>query len=66
MIANWIQLWRRNLLRFKLYSFINIAGLSLGISAAAAIYIYILDELSYDQVSRERRSDLPREHSYAL
>ena len=49
MIANWIQLWRRNLLRFKLYTVINIAGLSLGISAAVAIYIHILDELSYDR-----------------
>ena len=49
MIANWIQLWRRNLLRFKLYTFINIAGLSLGISAAVAIYIHIFDELSYDR-----------------
>ena len=49
MITNWIQLWQRHLLRFKLYTFINIAGLSLGISAAAAIYIYILDELTYDR-----------------
>ena len=48
MIANWIQLWRRHLLRFKLYTFVNIAGLSLGICAVVAIYIYVLDELSYD------------------
>ena len=49
MIANWIQLWLRHLLRFKLYTFVNIAGLSLGICAVVAIYIYILDELSYDK-----------------
>jgi putative ABC transport system permease protein len=49
MIANWIRLWLRNLLRFKLYTFVNIAGLSLGICAVAAIYVYILDELSYDR-----------------
>ena len=49
MIANWIQLWLRNLLRFKLYAFINIAGLSLGICAVVAIFVYILDELSYDR-----------------
>ena len=49
MIANWIQLWLRHLLRFKLYTFVNIAGLSLGICAVVAIYIYVLDELSYDR-----------------
>ena len=49
MIANWIQLWLRHLLRFKLYTFVNIAGFSLGICAVVAIYVYILDELSYDR-----------------
>lgn len=49
MIANWIQLWQRNLLRFKLYTIINIAGLSLGVCAVVAIFIYIVDELSYDR-----------------
>ena len=49
MIVNWIQLWLRHLLRFKLYTFVNIAGLSLGICAVVAIYVYILDELSYDR-----------------
>ena len=47
-MAHWIQQWGRNLQRFKLYTIINIAALSLGISAVVAIYIYVTDELSYD------------------
>lgn len=48
MIANWIQIWFRNLHRFKLYTLINVVGLSLGICAVMAIFMYIADELSYD------------------
>lgn len=33
----------------KLYSFINIAGLSIGLAAAILIALYIRDELSYDR-----------------
>ncbi len=47
-MLHWIQQWGRNLQRFKLYTIINIAGLSLGISGVIAIYIYVTDELSYD------------------
>lgn len=39
----------RNLLRNKTYSFINIAGLSLGLACAMLIMLYIKDEVSYDQ-----------------
>ncbi|HEX6227426.1 MAG TPA: ABC transporter permease, partial [Chryseolinea sp.] len=49
MIANWIQLWLRNLLRFKLYTIINVSGLSLGIFAVVAIFVYVTDELKYDR-----------------
>jgi putative ABC transport system permease protein len=44
-----IKIWFRSLIRYKLYTFINIAGLSLGICAVVAIFVYITDELSYDQ-----------------
>lgn len=44
-----MKIWFRTLTRYKLYSFINIAGLSLGICAVVAIFVYIVDELSYDK-----------------
>ena len=44
-----MQLWLRNLRRFKLYTIINVAGLTLGICSVVAIYVYVLDELSYDK-----------------
>ena len=37
------------MLRQKGYSFINIAGLSLGIAASLLIILYVVDELSFDR-----------------
>lgn len=37
------------MMRQKGYSFINIAGLSLGIAASLLIILYVVDELSYDR-----------------
>ncbi len=39
----------RNLMRHKLYSVINIAGLSIGLAAAILIALYVRDQLSYDR-----------------
>jgi putative ABC transport system permease protein len=39
----------RNLVKNKLYSFINIAGLSVGLSCAIFIALFVRDELSYDK-----------------
>lgn len=44
-----LKIWFRTLTRYKLYTFINIAGLSLGICAVVAIFLYVVDELSYDK-----------------
>jgi len=38
----------RGFARHKLYSFINIAGLSIGLAAAVLITLYVRDQLSYD------------------
>jgi putative ABC transport system permease protein len=43
------RIWFRTLTRYKLYTFINISGLSLGICAVVAIFIYVADELSFDK-----------------
>jgi predicted permease len=39
----------RNILRHKGYSFINIAGLAIGLACCLLIAVWILDELSYDK-----------------
>jgi putative ABC transport system permease protein len=44
-----LRIWLRTLTRYKLYTFINITGLSLGICAVVAIFMYVTDELSYDK-----------------
>jgi putative ABC transport system permease protein len=48
-MTHWLRIWSRNLRRFKLYTLINIAGLSLAMAAMVAIYLYVTDELSYDK-----------------
>jgi len=49
MYWNYLKLAFRNILKQKGYSIINILGLTTGIAALILIYIYINDELSYDQ-----------------
>jgi putative ABC transport system permease protein len=49
MIRNYILVAYRNLVRNKVFSFINISGLALGMAACILISLYILDELSYDR-----------------
>lgn len=48
MLKNYIVITLRNLWRNKLYSFICVFGLSLGISCTTLIYLYVTHELSYD------------------
>ncbi len=49
MIKNYLKVALRSLLRSKLTSFINLAGLTLSMGAAILIYLFIADELSYDR-----------------
>ena len=49
MIRNFIKVALRNLLKQKLYSAINITGLTLGISCFLVIFFFVKDELSYDR-----------------
>ena len=49
MIRNYFKIAWRNLLRSKVYAFINIAGLSIGLACAMLILLYIKDEVSYDR-----------------
>src|SRR5882757_6994537 len=61
MFKNYFKTAWRNLSGNKVYSFINIAGLSLGLACAMLIMLYVNDEVSYDRfhknVSRIYRID---------
>ncbi|HEV3224859.1 MAG TPA: ABC transporter permease, partial [Puia sp.] len=46
----------RNLLRNKVYSFINIAGLSLGLACCMLIFLYSKDEVSYDRFHKNKEN----------
>lgn len=49
MLRNYIKIAFRSLLKFKGFSFINLFGLALGLTAGILIMVYVLDELSFDQ-----------------
>ena len=49
MFRNYFKTAFRNLVRNKVYSFINITGLSLGLACAMLIVLYVKDETSYDR-----------------
>ncbi len=48
MIRHYLHVAFRNLFKNPVYSFINIFGLSIGISCAIAIFLYVQDEITYD------------------
>ena len=50
MIRNYFKTAWRNLIKNKVHSFINIAGLSVGMAVAMLIGLWIWDELSFDKV----------------
>ncbi len=49
MLKNYLTIALRNLRKQGFYSFINIAGLAVGVAACLVIVLFILDELSYDK-----------------
>ncbi len=49
MLKNYFTIAWRNLLRNKVYSFINIIGLSIGLACCMLIILYNKDEVSYDR-----------------
>jgi putative ABC transport system permease protein len=49
MFKNYLITAFRNLFRHKLYSVINIGGLAVGLAACILIFLYLRDELSYDE-----------------
>ncbi|WP_221391959.1 ABC transporter permease [Dyadobacter sp. NIV53] len=49
MIRNYFTIAWRTLAHNKVYSFINVIGLSIGLAAAMLILLYTKDEISFDQ-----------------
>ena len=54
MFKNYLKIALRNIRKHKLYSFINIAGLAIGITCFMLIFLYILYEYSYDEFHEKK------------
>lgn len=53
MLKNYLKIALRNLLRHRLFTAINVVGLTLGAACCALIGLYIQHELSYDRFHRD-------------
>ncbi|PSR55364.1 hypothetical protein AHMF7605_18560 [Adhaeribacter arboris] len=49
MLTNYLKIALRNLLRHKVFSFINISGLALGMTCSILIMLWVQDERSFNQ-----------------
>lgn len=54
MFKNYLKIAVRNLTRNKIFSLINIAGLSLGLTCCMLIVLYTKDELSFDRFQKNK------------
>ena len=54
MLYNYLKVTFRNLLRYKLFSSINILGLSVSLASCLLLFLYAQQELSYDQSHGKR------------
>lgn len=65
MFQNYLKTALRNLMRNKLFSFINIAGLAVGLAAFILILLFVHDEMSWDK-TWDRGADTYRVESTIL
>src|SRR6266496_5388430 len=56
MIKNYFKIAWRNLLKNKVFSFINIFGLSVGLTCCMLITVYLYNEMSYDKYHKNIHS----------
>jgi len=49
MISNYLKVAFRNLRKYKAFTFINVAGLAIGMACCLLILLYVQDEISYDR-----------------
>lgn len=59
MIRNYFFIALRNIKRHRFFSFLNIAGLAIGMACSFLIFIWVRDEFSYDRF-HEHEKDLCR------
>src|SRR5436305_3792426 len=52
MVRNYLKIAFRNLMKYKFISFINLFGLTVGLTCCLLITTYILNELSYDRYNK--------------
>jgi putative ABC transport system permease protein len=56
MLQNYLKIAIRNLTRNRVFSIINIAGLSFGLTCCMLIVLYTKDEVSFDQFQEHKNS----------
>ena len=49
MFRNYMRVALRNVFKHKVHSFINVAGLAIGLASFVLIFLYVQDELSSDK-----------------
>ena len=54
MFKNFFKTTFRNLWKNKGYSFLNISGLAIGIACAGLIFLWVEDEMNWDQFNRKK------------
>ena len=53
MVKNYFKIALRNMMKDKFYTFINVLGLTIGITGCLFVVLYVNNELSYDKFHRE-------------
>ncbi|MCW3117858.1 MAG: transporter permease, partial [Chitinophagaceae bacterium] len=53
MLKNYVKIAWRNLLKSKVFSFINILGLTIGITVCMMIFLFIMNEFSVDRFHKQ-------------
>jgi putative ABC transport system permease protein len=56
MIKNYFKIAWRTIQKNKLYSIINITGLSIGLAVCMLITLFVKDEFSFDQFQQKKNS----------
>ncbi len=56
MLKNYLKIALRNIWKHKGYSFINIAGLAVGLACALFILLWVQDEMSFDRFHAKAKS----------
>src|SRR5690349_10260993 len=65
MLRNFLTIALRNLQKHRVHSFINIAGLAVGMALTVLIALWITDELSFDHYAPDhRRIGIAMHYSY--